>query len=74
MLQSSWAHAPQLLSLCSGARVLQLLKPTHLEPVLHTGEATAVGGPRTATESGPCSPQLERACAQQQRPNTAKNK
>ena len=29
MLQSSWARAPQLLSLCSGARVPQLLKPKH---------------------------------------------
>ena len=30
--------------------------------------------PRTATKSGPCSPQLERARAQQRRPNAAKKK
>ena len=30
--------------------------------------------PITATKSSPCSPQLEKACAQQQRPNTAKSK
>ena len=30
--------------------------------------------PCTATKSSPRSPQLEKACAQQQRPNTAKNK
>ena len=31
-------------------------------------------GPRTAMKSGPRSPQLEKALAQKQRPNTAKNK
>ena len=35
MLQSNYAHAPQLLSLRSRAREPQLLKPAHLEPVLH---------------------------------------
>ena len=35
MPQSNWAHASQLLSLCSGAREPQLLKPACLEPVLH---------------------------------------
>ena len=34
MPQSNWAHAPQLLSLCSRTREPQLLKPVHLEPVL----------------------------------------
>ena len=34
MLGGSHSHAPQLLSLCSGARELELLKPRHLEPVL----------------------------------------
>ena len=29
------AHVPQLLVPCSGARELQLLKPEHLEPMLH---------------------------------------
>ena len=30
--------------------------------------------PRTAMNSSPRSPQLEKACTQQQRPNAAKNK
>ena len=30
--------------------------------------------PRTATKSSPRSPQLEKACTQQRRPNAAKNK
>ena len=38
-----------------------------------TREATIVRGPRTAMKSGPRLPQLEKALAQKQRPNTAKN-
>ena len=34
MPRSNEAHAPQLLSLRSGARLPQLLKPVRLEPVL----------------------------------------
>ena len=34
MPQNNWAHAPQLLSLRSGAHEAQLLKPGRLEPVL----------------------------------------
>ena len=37
-------------------------------------EAATVRGPRTAMQSGPRSPQLEKALAQKRRPNTAKNK
>ena len=37
-------------------------------------EATAMRSPRTATKSSPRSPQLEKACAQQRRPNAAKKK
>ena len=37
-------------------------------------EATAVRSPRTAMKSSPCSPQLEKARAQQRTPNAAKNK
>ena len=48
--------------------------PRARSPCSATGEATAVRGPRTAARSGPRSPQLERACAQQRRPNAAKNK
>ena len=49
-------------------------EPARLDPVLQTREATIVRGPRTAMKSGPRSPQLEKALAQKQRPNTAKNK
>ena len=62
MPQSDWAREPQLLSL----RVWSLCSVTK--------EATIVRGPRTAMKSGPRSPQLEKALAQKQRPNTAKNK
>ena len=36
MPRSNGAHAPQLLSLRSGARGPQLLKPTHVEPELRS--------------------------------------
>ena len=57
-----WAHMPQLL------------KPTCLEPMLHKREATAMRSLHTATKSSPRSPQLKKACTQQRRHNTAKNK
>ena len=60
MPRSSWAREPQLLSL----RVWSLRSATR--------EATIVRGPRTAMKSGPRLPQLEKALAQKQRPNTAK--
>ena len=62
MPQSSWAREPQLLSL----HVWSLCSAT--------GEAAEVMGPHTVMKSGPCSPQLEKALAQRQRPNTAINK
>ena len=62
MPRSNWAREPQLLSL----RVWSLCSTTR--------EAAIVRGPCTAMKSGPCSPQLEKALAQKQRPNTAKNK
>ena len=62
MPRSNYAHEPQLLIL----RVWSLCSAT--------GEATTVRGPRTALKSGPCLPQLEKALAQKQRPNTAINK
>ena len=62
MPQSNWAREPQLLSL----RVWNLCSATR--------EAAIVRGLRTAMKSGPRSPQLEKALAQKQRPNTAKNK
>ena len=77
---SNEAHAPQLLSLCSRAREPQLLSPSATtteicapkSPCSATREATAMRSPRTTTKSSPCSPQLEKAHAQQQRPNAAK--
>ena len=62
MLRSGWAREPQLLSLC----VWSLCSATR--------EAAIVRGPCTAMKSGPHSPQLEKALAQQRRPNTAINK
>ena len=59
---SNWAREPQLLSLHDWS-----LCST-------TREAAIVRGPRTAMKSGPHLPQLEKALAQKQRPNTAKNK
>ena len=50
---SNWAREPQLLSLC----VWSLCSATT--------EATIVRGPRTAMKSGPRSPQLEKALAQE---------
>ena len=62
MPRSGWAREPQLLSL----RVWSLCSAT--------GEAAVVRGLRTAMKSGPRLPQLEKALAQERRPNTAKNK
>ena len=58
---SNWAREPQLLSL----RVWSLCSATR--------EAAIVRGPRTVMKSDPRLPQLEKALAQKQRPNTAKN-
>ena len=60
--RSNWAREPELLSL----HVWSLCSATR--------EALIVRGPCTAMKSGPRSPQLEKALAQKQRPNTAKNK
>ena len=62
MPRSSWAREPQLPRL----RVWSLCSATR--------EAATVRGPRTATKSGPRLLQLEKALAQKQRSNTAKNK
>ena len=61
MLRSNWAREPPLLSLC----VWSLCSATR--------EAVIVRGPRTVMKSGPHLPQLEKALAQKQRPNTAIN-
>ena len=60
--RSGWASGPRLL----GLRVWSLCSAT--------GEAATVRGPRTAMESGPRLPQLEKALAQKQRPNIAIDK
>ena len=76
MPQSNEAHAPQLLSLCSRARAPQLLSPRAATTEARAPTARACStmrSPHTATKSSPRSPQLEKARAQQQRPNTAKN-
>ena len=61
MPRSGWAREPQLL----GLRVWGLCSATR--------EVAIVRGPRTAVESGPHLPQLEKALAQKRRPNTAIN-
>ena len=67
-----WACALEPASHNYWALVPQLLKPAHLEPGLHNKRSHRNEEPRTATKSSPRSPQLEKACAQQWRPNTAK--
>ena len=62
MPRSNSAREPQLLSL----RIWSVCSATR--------EVAIVRGPRTAMNSGPRSPQLEKALAQKRRPNTAKNK
>ena len=74
MQQSSWACVPQLLSLCSGAREPQLLGLCAWSLCSATGETTAVRSPGNAMKSSPRSLQLEKARAQQRRPNPDKNK
>ena len=82
MPQSNKAHAPQLLSLHSRAHKPQLLSSHATTTEAHVPrahalqqrEATTMRSLHTATKSSPCSLQLEKAHAQQQRPNAAKNK
>ena len=69
MCHNYWACALEPVSLNYWACVLQLLKPARLEPVLCNKRSH-----RTATKSSPRSSQLEKARAQQQRPNAAKKK
>ena len=48
--------------------------PHAKSPCSTTRGAATMRSLHTATKSSSCSPQLEKACTQQQRPNTAKNK
>ena len=83
MLQGSQAHGPQPLSLCSGAQephcwahVSQLLSPyaTTTEVCVPWSPCSTTKKPppwealTLQLESSPCSPQLEKACAHQWRP------
>ena len=56
------------------ARMPQLLKPTRLEAVLCNKRSHRNKKPVHRTKSKPLLAQLEKACAQQRRPNAAKNK
>ena len=67
-----WACALEPMSHNYWALVPQLVKPAHLEPVLHNKRSHRNQEPRTATKSSPRSPQLEKAPVEQRRPNTAK--
>ena len=49
MCRNYWAHKPQLL------------KPAHLEPVLHLRETTAMRSLHPTAKSSPCSLQLKKA-------------
>ena len=81
MPQSNQAHVPQLLSLFSKAQQPQLLSLSATTTEACTPRDRApqqekppqMRSPHTATKSSPRSLQLEKACAQQWRPNTAKN-
>ena len=67
--EATIACAPKLLN-----HVLQPLKPMHLEPVLCNGRKHHSEKSVHRDEQQPCSLQLEKARAQQQRPSAAKNK
>ena len=62
-------HAAEQLGPCATAT-----EPAPWSLCSTSREATATRSPCTATKSGPRSPQLEKDCTEQQRPNTAKNK
>ena len=69
-----WACVLEPVSHNYWARTPQLLKPARLEPVLRNKRSHCNEKPRTTTKSSLRSKQLEKARAQQQRPNAAKNK
>ena len=56
-----WACALEPVSHNYWARVPQLLKPTCLEPVLPTREATTMRSLHPTTKSSPCLPQPEKS-------------
>ena len=75
MRHNYWACTLEPASHNYWDRMPQPLKPARLETMLRNKrEATAMRSLCTATKSSPCLPQLEKACVQQRRPNTDKNK
>ena len=72
---SNWAGVPQWLSLCSGARGLQLLKPMRPGACAPQKEKPLQSEARAPQlESSHHSPRPEKVCLQQWRPGSAKNK
>ena len=69
-----WACALEPASHNYWAHVPQLRKPALLEPVLCNQRSHRNEKPTLRNEEYPCSPQLEKARAQQWRPNAAKSK
>ena len=75
MHHNYWACALEPTRHNYGARVPQVLKAARLEPMLHNKEKPLQWEAHAPQRSvAPLSPQLEKACAQQQRPKAAKNK
>ena len=69
-----WACALETASHNCWARVPQLLKPVHLEPMLPTREATTMRSLITTTKSSPCSPQTEKSPCAATKTQHSKNK
>ena len=69
-----WACALEPASHNYWACVPQLLKPVRFEPMLHNKRSHRNEKPTHRNEEYPHLPQLEKARAQQRRPNAAKNK
>ena len=69
-----WSTATEPVHHNYWACMLQLQKPVHLEPVFCKREATAMRSSCTEMKSNSHSPQQDKACLQQQRPSTTKNK
>ena len=69
---NSWAYALKPVGHNYWAHMSQLLKPTHLEPISATREATAMRAHAPQLKSSPCLPQLKKKSKEQQRRSRAK--
>ena len=71
-----WIPGPGRPHLLRGnsVHVPQLLMPSSLEPTPCSGKPKQWEAHARQLENSPCSPQLEKACAQQWRPRATKNK